>query len=94
MSLVGPRPTLPYQVAKYDEFQKRRLLMKLGISSWALVNGRNKLTWPERIKLDVWYVEHWSFWPDIKILFKTVWVVANGEGLYAEEDRKDEIVNG
>jgi len=90
MSLVGPRPTLPYQVAKYDEFQKRRLLMKLGISSWALVNGRNKLTWPERIKLDVWYIEKWSSWLDIKILFKTVWVVAKGEGLYADRET-DEI---
>ena len=84
MSLVGPRPTLLYQVEKYNDFQKKRLLMKPGITGWALVNGRNKLTWPERIKLDVWYVEHWSFWLDIKILFKTVWVVAKGEGLYSE----------
>jgi len=90
MSLVGPRPTLPYQVKKYDGFQKKRLLMKPGITGWALVNGRNKLTWPERIKLDVWYVEHWSFWLDIKILFKTVWVVAKGEGLYAGRET-DEI---
>jgi lipopolysaccharide/colanic/teichoic acid biosynthesis glycosyltransferase len=90
MSLVGPRPTLPYQVAKYDEFQKRRLLIKPGITSWALVNGRNKLTWPEKIKLDVWYIENWSSWLDIKILFKTVWVVAKGEGLYADRET-DEI---
>jgi len=90
MSLVGPRPTLPYQVAKYDEFQKRRLLIKPGITSWALVNGRNKLTWPEKIKLDVWYIENWNSWLDIKILFKTVWVVAKGEGLYADRET-DEI---
>jgi len=90
MSFVGPRPTLPYQVAKYDDFQKKRLLMKPGITGWALVNGRNKLTWSERIKFDVWYVEHWSFWLDIKILFKTVWVVAKGEGLYADRET-DEI---
>jgi len=90
MSLVGPRPTLPYQVAKYDEFQKRRLLIKPGITSWALVNGRNKLTWPEKIKLDVWYIENWSSWLDIKILFKTVWVVAKGEGLYVDRET-DEI---
>ena len=90
MSFVGPRPTLEYQVRKYNDFQKKRLLMKPGITGWALVNGRNKLTWPERIKLDVWYIEHWNFWLDLKILFKTVWVVAKGEGLYA--DRKtDEI---
>lgn len=90
MSLVGPRPTLPYQVEKYDDFQRKRLLMKPGITSWALIHGRNKLTWTERIKLDVWYVEHWSFWLDIKILFKTVWVVAKGEGLYADRET-DEI---
>jgi len=90
MSLVGPRPTLPYQVAKYNEYQRKRLLMKPGITSWALIHGRNKLTWPERIEYDVWYVEHWSFWLDIKILFKTVWVVASGEGLYAERET-DEI---
>ncbi len=90
MSLVGPRPTLPYQVAKYNDFQRKRLIMKPGITSWALIHGRNKLTWPERIKLDVWYVENWSFWLDIKILFKTVWVVAKGEGLYADVET-DEI---
>jgi lipopolysaccharide/colanic/teichoic acid biosynthesis glycosyltransferase len=90
MSLVGPRPTLPYQVAKYNEYQRKRLLMKPGITSWALIHGRNKLTWPERIEYDVWFVEHWSFWLDIKILFKTVWVVAKGEGLYADRET-DEI---
>jgi len=90
MSLVGPRPTLSYQVKKYDRFQKKRLLMKPGITGWALVNGRNKLTWPERIEYDVWYVEHWNFWLDLKILFKTVWVVAKGEGLYADRET-DEI---
>jgi len=90
MSFVGPRPTLEYQIKKYNDFQKKRLLMKPGITGWALVNGRNMLTWPERIKLDVWYVEHWSFWLDIKILFKTVWVVARGEGLYAGR-KTDEI---
>jgi len=90
MSFVGPRPTLEYQIKKYNDFQKKRLLMKPGITGWALVNGRNMLTWPERIKLDVWYVEHWSFWLDMKILFKTVWVVARGEGLYAGRET-DEI---
>jgi len=90
MSFVGPRPTLEYQIKKYNDFQKKRLLMKPGITGWALINGRNKLTWSERIKLDVWYVEHWSFWLDIKILFKTIWVVARGEGLYAGRET-DEI---
>jgi exopolysaccharide biosynthesis polyprenyl glycosylphosphotransferase len=90
MSLVGPRPTLPYQVEKYNDYQRKRLLMKPGITSWALIHGRNKLTWPERIEYDVWYVENWNFWLDIKILFKTVWVVAKGEGLYADRET-DEI---
>lgn len=89
MSLVGPRPTLSYQVAKYNEFQKKRLLMKPGITSWALIHGRNKLTWDERIKYDVWYIENWSFWLDVRILFRTVWVVATGEGLYAERETDD-----
>jgi len=72
MSLVGPRPTLQYQINRYNDFQKKRLLAKPGITGWAQVNGRNSLTWTERIKLDVWYVEHWSLWLDIKILFLTV----------------------
>ena len=82
MSLVGPRPTILCQVKEYDNFQKKRLLVKPGITGWALINGRNNLNWPERIKLDIWYVEHWSFWLDIKILFKTIFVIINGEGLY------------
>ena len=90
MSIVGPRPTLKYQVEKYDDFQRKRLLMKPGITGWALINGRNKLTWEERIKMDVWYVEHWSPWLDLYIIFKTFYVVAKGEGLYAERDT-DEI---
>jgi lipopolysaccharide/colanic/teichoic acid biosynthesis glycosyltransferase len=90
MSLVGPRPTLEYQIKKYNNFQMKRLLMKPGITGFAAINGRNKLTWTERIKMDVWYIEHWSFWLDIKILFKTVWVVVKGEGLYAKRET-DEI---
>jgi len=70
MSLVGPRPTLRYQVEHYNDFQRRRLKMKPGITSLAVVSGRNALSWKERIELDVWYVEHWSLWLDIKILFK------------------------
>ena len=79
MSLVGPRPTLEYQVRKYNDFQKKRLLVKPGITGWAQVNGRNRITWPERIKLDVWYVEHWSFMLDMKILFKTIKVLFTKE---------------
>lgn len=90
MSLVGPRPTLRYQVEQYDAFQRRRLEVKPGITGWALVNGRNRLSWDERIKLDVWYIDHWSLWLDVKILFKTLWVVlVTHEGVYGESGIND-----
>lgn len=72
MSLVGPRPTLPYQVDNYSAYQRRRLDMLPGITGWAQVNGRKSLTWPEKIEMDIWYIESWSFWLDIKILFMTL----------------------
>ncbi len=71
MSLIGPRPTLAYQVERYTPRQRRRLEVKPGITGWAQVKGRAALPWPERIELDVWYVEHRSFWLDLKILAKT-----------------------
>jgi len=92
MSLVGPRPTLPYQIKKYNNIQKKRLSVKPGITGWALINGRNSLTWDKRIELDLWYIKHWSIWLDIKILIFTVYVVIKGEGLYPEKGRKDKIV--
>lgn len=86
MSIVGPRPTLLYQIEQYNSWEKRRLEMKPGITGWALVNGRNKLTWKEKIKLDIWYIDHWSLWLDIKILFKTLWVILiTREGIYGED---------
>lgn len=85
MSLVGPRPTLPYQVKKYNEFQKRRLLVKPGITGWAQINGRNELPWAERIKLDVWYVEHQSFLLDLYILFRTPLVALHRKGVWASQ---------
>jgi undecaprenyl phosphate N,N'-diacetylbacillosamine 1-phosphate transferase len=87
MSVVGPRPTLAYQVEQYDEFQKRRLEVKPGVTGWAQVNGRNSLSWPERITYDVWYVDNYSFSLDIRILYMTVFVWLRGEGLYAEKDK-------
>jgi lipopolysaccharide/colanic/teichoic acid biosynthesis glycosyltransferase len=71
MSLVGPRPTLRYQVERYDERQRRRLEVKPGITGWAQIHGRAALPWAERIELDVWYVEHRSGWVDLKILART-----------------------
>jgi lipopolysaccharide/colanic/teichoic acid biosynthesis glycosyltransferase len=78
MSLVGPRPTLAYQVERYTPRQRRRLQVKPGITGWAQVHGRAKLPWDERIELDVWYVEHRSFWLDLKILAKTPGALMSG----------------
>ncbi|MGQ9477795.1 MAG: sugar transferase [Candidatus Bipolaricaulia bacterium] len=92
MSLVGPRPTLKYQVERYDEFQRKRLLVKPGITGWALIHGRNLLSWEERIKYDVWYAEHWSIWLDLRILLKTIWVVLiKREGVYGPGGVNDDF---
>jgi len=71
MSLVGPRPTLAYQVEQYSPRQRRRLEVKPGITGWAQVNGRARLRWADRIELDVWYVDNRSVWLDLKILART-----------------------
>jgi lipopolysaccharide/colanic/teichoic acid biosynthesis glycosyltransferase len=71
MSIIGPRPTLSYQVEQYDARQRRRLEVKPGLTGWAQVNGRAALPWPERIELDVWYVEHRSPRVDLEILLRT-----------------------
>ena len=75
MSLVGPRPTFAYQVERYDDFQRRRLEVRPGITGWAQISGRNAIAWPDRIKLDVWYVDNGSLWLDLQILVKTFWLV-------------------
>ncbi len=82
MSIVGPRPTLAVQVEHYTERQRGRLAVKPGITGWAQVNGRASLPWPERIELDLWYVEHRSLWLDLRILARTVRMVFGGEGIY------------
>jgi lipopolysaccharide/colanic/teichoic acid biosynthesis glycosyltransferase len=71
MSVIGPRPTLRYQVERYTDRQRLRLAVKPGITGWAQVHGRATLPWEERIELDVWYVEHRSPWLDLRILAKT-----------------------
>jgi lipopolysaccharide/colanic/teichoic acid biosynthesis glycosyltransferase len=71
MSLVGPRPTLAYQVERYTPRQRRRLEVRPGLTGWAQVNGRAALPWEQRIELDVWYVEHRSPWLDLRILLRT-----------------------
>jgi len=85
MSIVGPRPTLEYQVKRYNERQKKRLSVKPGITGWAQVNGRNAMTWPEKIELDVWYIDHWSIGLDLKIITKSIRSVFKREGIYSEE---------
>lgn len=84
MSLVGPRPLLMQYLPLYDNFQNRRHEMKPGITGWAQVNGRNALSWDEKFACDVWYIDHYSFWLDMKILFLTVRKVFIKEGISAE----------
>jgi len=94
MSLVGPRPTLAYQVAQYSALQRRRLEMKPGITSLAVVSGRNALSWDERIKLDVWYIDHWSLALDWSILLRTLWkVLVTREGLYGLNGINDSFMD-
>ncbi len=90
MSLVGPRPALPYQVERYTPRQRRRLSVRPGITGWAQVRGRNALSWPERIELDLEYIEKMSFWFDLKILLLTVPTVLRGGGLYKDTKKWQE----
>ncbi|HEY3313159.1 MAG TPA: sugar transferase [Anaerolineales bacterium] len=81
MSLVGPRPLLMQYLERYSTEQARRHNVLPGITGWAQVNGRNALSWQDKFRLDVWYVDHWSFWLDIKILLLTLWKVFRREGI-------------
>ena len=83
MSLVGPRPALVSQLDDYDELQARRLDLPPGLTGWAQVNGGTALTWDERLLLDVWYVDNWSFRLDLWCLVRTVWTVLRGERVRA-----------
>ena len=84
MSLVGPRPLLMEYLPLYSEKQNRRHEVLPGITGWAQINGRNAISWDEKLNLDVWYVDNRSFWLDIKILFKTIRTVLFREGISAE----------
>lgn len=81
MSWVGPRPLLMQYLDRYTPEQARRHLVLPGITGWAQINGRNALTWEDKFRLDVWYVDNWSFWLDIKIIFITVVKVLQREGI-------------
>jgi len=81
MSLVGPRPLLMQYLERYTPEQMRRHDVLPGITGWAQINGRNALDWDEKFRLDVWYVDHWSFWLDLKILILTPWKVFARTGI-------------
>jgi lipopolysaccharide/colanic/teichoic acid biosynthesis glycosyltransferase len=81
MSLVGPRPLFRHYLERYSPEQARRHEVLPGITGWAQVNGRNALDWEEKFRLDVWYVDNWSFWLDLKILLLTLWKVIKREGI-------------
>lgn len=84
MSLVGPRPTLAYQVARYTTRQRRRLEVRPGLTGLAQVSGRNALSWPARIELDLCYIERYSFWQDLRIIARTFGSLADGGVIYGE----------
>ncbi|MBC8147598.1 MAG: sugar transferase [Bacteroidetes bacterium] len=81
MSFVGPRPLLMEYLPLYSAEQMRRHEVKPGLTGWAQINGRNAISWEEKFKLDVWYVENQSFWLDIKIILLTIWKVLKREGI-------------
>jgi lipopolysaccharide/colanic/teichoic acid biosynthesis glycosyltransferase len=81
MSVIGPRPTLPEQVALYSSRERGRLAVRPGLTGWAQINGRNAISWPERIELDLWYIQHRSLRLDAKILLRTVSAVARRGGI-------------
>jgi lipopolysaccharide/colanic/teichoic acid biosynthesis glycosyltransferase len=86
MSFVGPRPLLVRYLERYSPDQARRHDVQPGITGWAQVNGRNALTWDEKFKLDLWYVDNWSLWLDLKILLLTVKKVFKQEGISQNEN--------
>jgi lipopolysaccharide/colanic/teichoic acid biosynthesis glycosyltransferase len=81
MSLVGPRPLLMQYLDRYTPEQMRRHNVKPGITGWAQVNGRNAVTWEEKFKYDVWYVDNWNIWLDLKIILLTIWKIIKREGI-------------
>jgi lipopolysaccharide/colanic/teichoic acid biosynthesis glycosyltransferase len=85
MAIIGPRPTVPVQVAQYTDRQRLRLNVRPGITGWAQVNGRASLPWSQRIELDLHYIEHRSLLLDLQILWRTARMAVHGEGLYRGE---------
>ena len=94
MSVVGPRPLLMRYVPRYDAFQARRMEVLPGVTGWAQVNGRNSLTWEEKFALDVWYVDHRTFWLDMKIVVMTFFKVFARTGIDAGAGKTMEEFRG
>ena len=94
MSLVGPRALLVQYLGLYNDEQIRRHEVLPGLTGWAQINGRNSITWSEKFQLDVWYVDNWSLWLDIKIFFLTFWKVLKREGINQSESVTMEYFNG
>ena len=94
MSLVGPRALLVQYLEHYNSEQIRRHEVLPGLTGWAQINGRNSITWCEKFKLDVWYVDNWSLWLDVKIFFLTFWKVIKREGINQSESVTMEYFNG
>ncbi len=86
MSIVGPRPLMMKYLGRYTPEQARRHEVKPGITGWAQINGRNAITWEERFKLDVWYVDNWSIWLDLRIILKSIWMMITRQGI-TQRDR-------
>ena len=94
MALIGPRPLLPQYLPLYSKEQARRHEVRPGITGWAQVHGRNAISWTKKFELDVWYVDHCSFWLDMKIIFLTVKKVFIREGISQEGQATMEMFNG
>ena len=94
MSLIGPRPLLPEYLPLYDEYQRRRHVVKPGITGWAQINGRNAISWQQKFEFDVWYVNNISFLLDLKILFFSVKKVLVREGINSQGQVTTETFKG
>jgi lipopolysaccharide/colanic/teichoic acid biosynthesis glycosyltransferase len=81
MSIVGPRPLMMKYLSRYATEQVRRHEVKPGITGWAQINGRNAISWEDKFKLDVWYVDNWTLWLDVKIILKSIWMVVTKQGI-------------
>lgn len=94
MALIGPRPLLPQYLPLYSKEQVRRHEVRPGITGWAQVNGRNAISWTKKFELDVWYVDHCSFWLDVKIVFMTIKKVFVREGINSDTSATMEMFTG